>query len=190
MRLPRSLTTLFFVFSLSMLSAGAVAAQGATTGATPGGPSEGHPVTIHEGTCANPTAEPAFDIGNANGVGVDQDNPEALGQQAGAPVLQASGKADIKLDDLGNQLYVLAVHASPDDYATIVACGQIAGIKADGKVVIALAPVGSATVVGISTFDSDSSGALGLGSDQIQVTAYIFDTASTTMATPVATPQT
>ncbi|HWV36497.1 MAG TPA: hypothetical protein VNZ55_12745 [Thermomicrobiales bacterium] len=186
MRLSRFLTALFVALSLGLLSFGAATAQDATPSGTPGGPTEGYPVAVHSGTCENITAEPAWDVGNATGAGVDDNKVDTIGTQSGSPLLEANGTIDVKLDDLGNEPYVLAVHASADDYNTIVACGQIAGVKKDGKLVISLAPVGQSTVVGVATFDSDKSGVLGLGKDQTKVTAYVFDIASNTPATPAS----
>ena len=68
--------------------------------------------------------------------------------------MKSSGEIDKKLDDLANEGNVIAVHASPDDYATLVACGQIAGVKEDGKVAIALAPVGDSTKADVYIFDT------------------------------------
>lgn len=185
MRMSRVSMALFFAVMLSFLSLSAVAAQSATPQVTPAGPSGGYPIAVHEGTCQSPTAEPAWDVGNAITIGSDQDSPDMVGQPVGAPVLQVTKAIDVKLDDLGNQPYVLAVHASADDYDTIVACGQIAGVNQDGKLVIALAPVGGGTVNGIATLDSDTSGVLGIGKDQTNVTVYLYDS-SMAMATPVS----
>lgn len=188
MRLSRSLTALFVALSLGLLSFGAATAtaQEATPSGTPGGPTEGYPVAIHAGTCDNITAQPAWDVANATGAGVDDSKVDTIGVVAGAPLLEANGTVDVKLDDLGHEPYVIAVHASANDYNTIVACGQIAGVKKDGKLAIALAPVGQSTVVGVATLDSDNSGVLGLGKDQTKVTAYVFDIASNTPATPTS----
>ena len=161
----------------SSLALGTTAlAQEATPGATPGGPSEGFPVAVHEGTCDNPTAEPLFDLGNAVAPGTGEDEPETVGQQTGAIVLQTDGTIDATLDDLGNAPHVVAVHQSPEEYDTIIACGEIAGIKTDGRLVVALAPVGDSTTVGVAVFNEDESGVLGLGEDQVQGTVYVFDT--------------
>ena len=90
--------------------------------------------------------------------------------------MKSSGEIDKKLDDLANEGNVIAVHASPDDYATLVACGQIAGVKEDGKVAIALAPVGDSTTVGVAILEEEG--------DPNKADVYIFDTIPADQATP------
>lgn len=188
-RIGAALTASLLGASMFIGGGAAIAAQ-----ATPAaGDSTGgnYPVAIHQGTCEAPTAQPAYEIANTEPVGTGEDEPTILGTPAGVPVLTASATVDASLDDVGNGGNIIAVHASPEDYATIIACGQIAGPSVDGQLTIALQPVGESTVVGVATLSSDNSGILGLGDDQIQVTVYVFDTganspADPTIATPIA----
>ena len=148
-----------------------------------------YPVAIHQGTCATPTLQPAYEISNTAPVGADNTDATILGQPTGVPVLTASATVDATLDDVGNGGNVIAVHASPEDYSTIIACGQVAGPDVDDQLTIALQPVGESTVSGIATLSQDTSGVLGLGGDQIKVTVYLFDAAANSPAQPtVATP--
>jgi hypothetical protein len=165
-----------------------VAAQG--MGSTPDATavstlSMDYPVAVHEGTCNDMTQKPAWDFDNATPIGENSDDAEAIGSHATNPILETSGTIDTKLDDLGETAYSLAIHASSDDYATIVACGEIGGAKVDGKLVIALAPVGKSLVTGVAIFDSDNSGVLGLGDEQTKVTVYVMP-AVEEAATPAA----
>jgi hypothetical protein len=179
MRIPRSKLLGLLTLLLGMFMTGSAAAQEATPAATPGGPPTGYPVAIHQGSCAEPTGQPAFDLGNATAPGTDQGGEvETVGQQAGPILLVSSSTVEIALDDLGAQPHVIAVHASPDDYDTIVACGQIGGIKADGRIAFALEPVGSSTTVGVAILEEND--------DQIQSTVYVFDTLLSAESTPVS----
>jgi hypothetical protein len=166
------------VLALGLLTAAPVVAQDATPASTPGGPSGGFPVAVHQGTCQDPTAEPAFDIGNATGPGSTGGDVTTIGTQSGPILVKSSGEIDKKLDDLANEGNVIAVHASPDDYETLVACGQIAGVKEDGKVAIALAPVGDSTTVGVAILEEDD--------DKTKADVYIFDTLPPDQATPAS----
>ena len=151
-------------------------AQDSTVEATPGGPSEGYPIAIHEGTCNNPVAEPAWQIDDAVSIGVDQEEPEVIGLQASRVVTEATGTVDVSLDDLGGSEHVVAVHASPDEFGTLVACGHIAGIKDDGQLVIALAPVGESEVSGIAVLQEDG--------DQTELTVYVVPPSDEAEGTP------
>lgn len=166
---------------------GAALAQDASPMSTPVGPPEGYPVAVHEGTCDSMTSQPNYEIDNAVGFGADDSDADTIGEGPAVPVvLSASGTIDSSLDDLGNNGNAIAVHQSKDEYDKIVACGNIAGIKHDGKVVVALNSVDEGTVVGIAILDSDTSGILGLGDDQVNTTVYLFDTQDTGDATPAS----
>jgi hypothetical protein len=183
---PRAVILLLFVVAMALGGAPSVAAQDATAEATPGGPSEGYPIAIHEGTCDSPGAEPAWQLDDAVSVGVDEDEPEVLGSEAIRNVTQASGAIDVTLDDLGGSDYIVAVHASPDAFGTLAACGQVAGIKEDGKLIVALIAVGDAAVYGIAILDQDDAGVLELGDDQTYLTVYVIPPSNDEEATPAA----
>ncbi len=174
------LTALMLV-TLALMGVGltaSVSAQQATPQASPAPtPSEGYPVAIHQGTCDNPGSEAAWQLDNAIAVGAgdEESEPEVVGPEITTTVSQTSGAIDFVLNDLAAEEHVVAVHASDEEFGTIVACGQVAGIKDDGKVVVALAPVGESTVAGIAIFDEDNAGMFDLEEDQTQVTVYVFD---------------
>jgi len=185
MRLLRPVVTVFLFAILVVSTAGTGVAQEATVEATPGGPSEGYPVAIHEGTCDEPTMEPAWELGDAVSVGVEQDEPEVIGPALTRTITGVSSDVDFSLDSVADTDYVIAVHASPQDQGTLVACGQIAGIKVEGQLVVALAPVGDSEVTGIAILDEDEAGVLDLAEGQTRVTVYAVAPGDDE-ATPVA----
>ncbi len=86
-----------------------------------------------------------------------------------------------KLDDLAASPHVLAVHASAEDYGTIVACGPIAGIEHDNRLVIRLAPVNGGMIAGVAVIEKGDGLHLHLGDrtvdlkqDQVKVTVYLI----------------
>lgn len=178
----RSLAIGAFALVPGLLMSGSAVAQEETPIATPGGPPQGYPVAIHEGTCDDLTAEAAFEIGDAITFGVGDDGEgrevETIGTGEALPLLlQASGTVDASLQDLGNQGHAVAVHASQDDYDTIVACGDIAGVNKEGKLAIALSPVDGSSVVGVAILE---------GEDQVEATVYVFDIENAGGPTPEA----
>lgn len=179
--IKRLRTTALMLVTIALMGVGltaAVSAQDATPEASPAPtPSEGYPVAIHQGSCDEPVASPAWQLDNAISVGSgdEESEPEVVGPEITTTVSQTSGAIDFVLDDLAAENHVVAVHASDEEFGTIVACGQVAGIKDDGKVVVALTPVGESTVAGIAIFDEDNAGMFDLGEDQTQVTVYVYD---------------
>jgi len=144
-----------------------------------------HPVAVHEGTCDDPVAQPAAEVADTAAIGAGSDDPEVVGEPTGPGILEANATIDGSLDDFTGAPHVIAVHASATDYDTIVACGQIAGVKEDGKLVVALTPVDESGVTGIATLDEDTSGVLGLGDDELKITVYLIHE-SESPATPAA----
>lgn len=150
-----------------------------------------YPVAIHQGTCAAPTAQPAYQLDSTIPVGADHPDASVLGQPNGVPVLTTTATIEATLDDIANGGNVVAVHASLEDFDTIIACGQIGGPNVEGTVTIALQPVGESTVAGIATLTEGGTGLLGLGGDQLQVTVYVIETdaklpAAPAMVAPIA----
>jgi hypothetical protein len=178
MRISRFLAVLLFVLATVLGGASSIAAQDATTEATPGGPSAGYPIAIHEGTCDNPTAEPAWQIDDAVAVGVDQEEPEVVASEPIRTVTESSGDLDVKLDDLAGTEHIVAVHASSEEFGTLAACGPIGGIKDDGKLVIALTAVGDSGVYGVAILEEND--------DQTTLTVYVVPPSNDEEATPAA----
>lgn len=180
MNARRLVTLVLLAASLGLLAGPAASAQDASPVATPGGPSAGYPVAIHQGTCASPSADVAWDLDTAIGVGVTDvatPNESSLGTVQGPPILAAMSTIEVNLDDLGNEPYVIVVHASSSD-ETIVACGTIGGLKTNGKLAISFAPTNGSTVVGVAILEENG--------DQTNATVYVFDQAATPGGTPAA----
>ncbi len=185
MRISRILT--IGLLSVILTTGGLLAstiAQEATPEATAVVPSDGYPVAIHQGTCEEPVAEPAWLFDNAVQPGTrDDDNGDAdnvVGTTTTTAVVsETSMTIDFQLEDLANDGHVVAVHASSDEFGTILACGQIAGLVDDGRLIVPLTPVDDGTVVGIAVIDEDESGFFDLSDDQTQVTVYVFDSTAT-----------
>lgn len=157
-----------------------VRAQESSPAATPGGPSAGYPVAIHEGTCAQPNPNLAWDLGDAIGVGINEvstPNAASLGTVDGPPLLVIVTTIDVRLDDLGNEPHIIAVRASTMD-GTIVACGSIGGLKTNDTLAIPLISTSGSTVVGVAILEE--------AGEQTNVTVYVFDAASTPGGTPAA----
>ena len=149
----RNLLATLGASALLVTAAAGIAAQDATP--APALAPAGYPVSIHAGTCDDPTAQPIGPTLDTEVVG--RDGGERVGTAGSPPVLSASGTVDHSLDELTAAPHVVAVHASADAYGTIVACGEIAGYAEDGRLVFALRSVGGAEVSGIAVLDDDPS---------------------------------
>lgn len=143
---------------------------GARTLAAPSD-SGGYPVFVHEGTCANLVEEPLADIGNATAAaGNDDDQPMV---QPG-DVLTTSATIDVKFDDLRQKPHAIAIHESANNFSTLVACGDIGGTVADGKLMIGLYPIGGTEVVGVAILE-EGSGVPVIGKDKTRITVYLLN---------------
>ena len=167
MRVIRSFGVIAMVIA-SLLSVVWVAnAQEATPTAEPGA-AQGveYPVAVHAGTCAMPTPEPEFDLSSTIVVGSDVAEAEFIGITPGPPALAASGTIDSSLADLAATERVIALHQSADEYDTLVACGFIAGLNAEGQLVVTLQEVEMSGVSGIAFFTENE--------DQTDVSVYVL----------------
>lgn len=142
-------------------------AQGATPTPEPGA-AQGveYPVAVHAGTCAMPTPEPEFDLSSTIVAGSDVAEAEFIGVTPGPPALAASGTIDSSLADLAATERVIALHKSAEEYDTLVACGFIAGMSAEGQLVVTLQPVEDSGVSGIAIFTENDG--------QTDVTVYVI----------------
>ncbi|MGI8483268.1 MAG: hypothetical protein ACR2OU_03280 [Thermomicrobiales bacterium] len=139
-----------------------------------------YPIAIHEGTCESPIAQPAYPLTDATPWGKGAEETTVAGVNPGPAVPVSESAITAKLDDLTATPHVLAVHASAGDYGTLVACGQIAGIEYDNRLVIRLAPVNGGTISGIAVIEKGDGLHVKLGDrtfdlkqDQIRVTVYL-----------------
>jgi len=184
MRITRSFAVIAMAIA-TILSVGLAStfAQQATPTPEPGA-AQGvdYPVAVHEGTCPMPTPEPAFDLSNTIVAGSDVAEGEQVGQTTGQPALVSGNPGvEVSIDDLTASPYAIAIHKSPDEFQTLVACGAIAGTLADGQLVVTLQPVQGSGISGIA-FLTEEEG-------QTDISVYVFSPEATP-ATPMATPAT
>ena len=149
------------------------AAQDATQTPTPaqGAAVEAHPVAIHQGTCQQPSPEPAYDIGEARPFIGDDDQVIPQEQYQGTltapPVLTSGIGIDANLDDLlGDTPYVVLVHESAQAYQSYIACGEIGGPVVGDELVVALRPLNNSGYAGTATLRRDG--------DQTTGNLYVF----------------
>ena len=186
---PRPLARLFVAAFLVLIMVGSTvgptAAQAATATPTPA-PLTGtiktvdYPIAIHEGTCESPIAQPAYTLTNATPWAVGAEDTVEVGINPGPAVPVSESTLTAKLDHLTSLPYVLAVHASAEDYGTIVACGPIAGIEHDKRLVIQLTSVNGGMISGVAVIEKGDGLHLDLGDktfdlkrDQVKVTVYL-----------------
>lgn len=162
----RKLTILMFAMLLGVATAvsasGAVSAQDAEVR---------YPLSVHDGTCDDPAAEPEHDLEDAV-VRESMEDAELVGE-SDTPVYEGSTTLDTSLDDLTESTRSIIVHASEEQYNVYVACGEIAGARVDGRIVVPIRPLQS-PVIGIAVVDADEGDFLGLGDDEVRLTVYLF----------------
>lgn len=163
MRMSRSIAIVAMAI-VTMLSFGAATsfAQATPTPPPAGAPTtpqsgQGvpYPVAMHAGTCEAPTPEPEVNLENTTVAGAGAEEGEIIGQNPGPPALVSVSAVDLPLADLGASPRIIAVHTSPDEFGTLVACGTIAGTLVDGQMVIALQPVQDSGVSGVALLSED-----------------------------------
>ena len=194
----------FVVMAGLAMSAASVAAQDATgtavaqdmtqtataqmmtqTPPAPAPPTPNHPVALHEGTCQQPTAEPAFDLGEtapfSNDQGTAIPQQEFRGKLTAPPLLISSGQPDVALDNLLDPAkpYVVVVHESEQAYETYLACGEVGGPVIDDRLVIGIRPLNNSGVAGTATFE---------GGDQTTGVVYLMTETLALSGQAAATP--
>ena len=139
----------------------------ATPTVAPGAPAQGvaYPVAIHQGSCPTPTPEPEITLANTIVAGSDVAEGTFVGVTPGQPALVSSTEADISLDELAGVQRVIAVHKSEQEYSTLVACGTISGVKANGQLVIALQEVEMSGITGTAVLEEND--------DQTDIRVYV-----------------
>ncbi|HEY8445634.1 MAG TPA: cupredoxin domain-containing protein [Thermomicrobiales bacterium] len=154
------------------------------------------PVAIHQGTCDQPVAETAFELGNAMTFGLEadeeDDEPQAdeiRGTSPDVPVLRAQATIDATFDDLLDQPHLIAVHESTQAMGTIIACGNLGGVVDDGRLAVAILPTQEGGPTGVAILDEDTEGILGIGEDQVRIAVYLVSAGAApgAAATPGAT---
>jgi hypothetical protein len=131
------------------------------------------PLDIHQGTCNDFTSEPIYDLGDfqqTNEYAPDEQDPGDMSgdipeeAQDLGPVYKIRSE-EIDFGDanlLEEGPFVVAAHQSPEDYATIVSCGQILPVMDEDSIVVFMHPVGGDEVgyVELNTDDGTAQGYL------------------------------
>jgi hypothetical protein len=201
MRIPRALKHGVFVLGLvALLVASGFLTVGSARAGAPtatAGPGAGQwPVALHEGTCAQPTAQPTDQLGNLAPVGgttaATAEATMMATQGAVAvtktPVLMVQKTIDTNIDDLINPStpHALVLHESAISYTHYLACGELAGQpKTDDQVVVALQPLNGSDWTGVAILAGSKSVPV-VGSNQTQVTIYQFQTSVAATGVPAA----
>ena len=183
-RRTRQLAVLLALFAFST-SGGLSAVVGLAQDETPVEESNvvpPHPVAIHQGTCLEPTAEPAYPIGDAGErTGNDDATPtleDVRGTPSGLGVDVASATIDVPLDDLltEDRPHILMVHESAETYNTYIACSEIGGAVLDDSLLLGIRPLNNSEYAGVAVLAADG--------DQTAVTAYLINLTGRLEATP------
>ncbi len=150
--------------SVGVAAAGGVAvAQEATpgssppapTGATPPPVTQVYPVALHQGSCPAPEAEPVVDPRDAQVFGSTAEEPQQVGTSQFPPALTAQLVFELGIQDVTSVPHAIAVHQSPEEFGTVIACGDIAGIVAEGVLIVPIRPVNQGTVAGTATIQEE-----------------------------------
>lgn len=142
-----------------------------------------HPSHIHKGTCAQLDPTPAYPLDNVGPRLTDDDklpDPEDIkGSLTANPVEYAQTEIEVNLEDLLKESYALNIHASDQDIATYIACGDLGGPLLDDKLYIGLSQQNDSGYYGVATLEKKD--------DKTEVTVYLFNSATPdNQATPQA----
>jgi hypothetical protein len=161
-------------------TAKATVSPATATATAPAGPGAGNlPVAIHNGTCAQPVAEPAYQLGNLA--------PYASSGATAPPRAMTVQKTiDVNVSDLlsASHHHALVLHESAANYTHYLACGDLAGLPTkDDQAVVVLRPLGGSNWYGIATLAGSKRVPI-VGANQTQVTVYLFQAAAPGTPTP------
>lgn len=163
---------------LLFVIAAPASAQDATQTPTPAegqaAPPAVHPAAIHQGTCSQPTPEPAYEAGDVGPFTNDEGQPipqeEFQGTLTGPPVLTSTETGvEASLDDLlaPEQPHILIVHQSAEAFETYIACGELGGPVQGDQLTVALRPMNNSGYAGTATFNRDG--------DNTNSNVYLFE---------------
>jgi hypothetical protein len=145
----------------------------------------GFPVTIHEGNCDTPDANPLHDLGVAM-PRAQMEDAEMRGS-ADVPVYEVDENVGGTFGDLTDSPHVILIHESEANFGTAVACGVIGGADVDGRIIVPVRPLES-QVVGFAILNEDDAGFLGLGDDEVNTTVYLYEETLLEAADAASTP--
>lgn len=147
--------------------------------ATPAMSNEGHPVHVHEGTCAELNPQPMYPLNNI----IAPTGTDASGTGAPAAVETSTTTIDATLADLTGGNRAINVHESMENIGNYIACGDIGGTIVSGdngdSIAIGLRQLNDSGYTGIAVLQASG--------DQTTITIYLAkDLSGSTSATPVA----
>ncbi len=122
---------------------------------------------------------------------LDEDEVIAIAAAPESIVWRVESEIDATFDELFGSPEVLAIHQSPDNYGTIVACGDLSTVQfADDQdeVLVALSPVNNADYYGYAVFQRDTGNVPVFGENVTGVTVYLFEGLPTLRDTLSGTP--
>jgi hypothetical protein len=135
----RMLGVFFAMAALVSLAIGAAAQQDM--------PMDGaaHPAHIHAGTCAELDPNPAYPLNDVTRV-EDSD------------VATSTISLDVTLDELLASPFAINAHASAEDIATYIACGDITGPVVDGVLLVPMRAQNDSGIGGIAVLSTNDVG--------------------------------
>jgi len=169
--------------SAALLLAAAAPAAGAQEGTPPvaGDAVVALPVGINPGVCGEGgdlAPDPVFELG-VLGPAADEDLslPEAdevRGLQLSPPVMILEETIDASFDDLLGDSRAVVVRSGDEGQGQgYVACGQLGGVVADGRLAVGLRPLGDERYFGVAVLE-DASRAADIEEGQLLATVYLF----------------
>ncbi len=157
-------------------------------------PTSGHPIHIHEGTCAEVNPEPVAPLFNLLPIGVERDDdggiaetPEVRGTlTVGDVTYSESDDVELAWDAMLGSPHAIVVHESEEYMENYIACGDIGGVVFDDgeEMVIGLHPVGDSGYSGIAMLSSDDDGEVDVDVYMSAPASESDDSGETVEATP------
>ena len=147
----------------------------------PGDEAAALPATINPGVCGEGgeiAPDPLFELG-VLGPAADEDPSlpaadEVRGLQLSPPVLTIEEPIEATFDDLLGDAHTVVVRSGPESGGEgLVACGQLGGVVADGRLAIGLRPLSDERYFGVAVFE-DASRADDLADGELLATLYLF----------------
>ncbi len=132
-----------------------------------------HPAHVHVGSCSELDPNPAYPLNNVGPRLNDDDEmpntEDVKGSLSANPVMISETEIDVNLDDLLEQAHAINVHASDQDIATYIACGDIGGPVLDDELYIGMIQQNDSGVYGIAKLEKEDD-------DKTKVTVYLVHT--------------
>ena len=129
-------------------------------GANPDASVAGHPVHIHDGTCAQlgEVVFPLSDVGpgSATKDGAAIATTGKLGSSDGEAVSISETTIDFTIAELVTSPHAINVHRSADEISTYIGCGDISGQMWNGSLIVGLRQLNNSGDVGIAVLTEAS----------------------------------